>query len=324
MADPVLPSEPPAPGDLDSATPDPIEPAAPVAEAEPAEPVAKAEPAPLAMLNSLDTRTRMAVVAGLVVAAVGLIGSIVDAWSLQFSGLIMIVAGLGAAGAAYLASTRKSAAPGRLPLRDVILAGGTISAILGILYVVQVVLDLGDLSEDYGGVLGLAAVIVLAVAGVALYIAATRWWTGGPAAPWRTMMRSGDRSTRLILVGTALVVVGWLITVATGFWFLEAGSELLTFMLLAALVVRAAGDPEQPLRLPFPAILVALGLMIIGAIIALQHTSRMIGEGATLDDWFAQAIYVAGVAIAIAGAVLGTLAATRTMRGGSAASTPEA
>ena len=86
------------------------------------------------------------------------------------------------------------------------------------------------------------------VAGVILYFAATQWWTGGPAAPWTAALASGDRATRLVLMGAGLVLIGWLGNVTIGFWFLRAGVEVITLILLSALVMRAEADPDEPLR----------------------------------------------------------------------------
>ena len=77
---------------------------------------------------------------------------------------------------------------------------------------------------------------------------------------------------RFVLIGAALVLIGWLGNVTIGFWLLRAGAEVITLILLAALLMRAEADPEEPLRLPIPASFVALGLAIVGAIIAIQHT----------------------------------------------------
>ena len=64
-------------------------------------------------------------------------------------------------------------------------------------------LDFDEL-DTYGGVLGLILTLGLGIAGVVLYYAATQWWSGGPAAPWTTALASGDRPTRLVLIGAAV------------------------------------------------------------------------------------------------------------------------
>jgi hypothetical protein len=283
------------------------------ADAEPlaAEPAATPRPA----RPVLDAKTQMAIGAGVAVAVIAVIGSMVDAFSFTYSGLILILAGAGAAAIAYIAATGAARTP-FVAWRDLILAGGTISAILGILFVAELLFDLDHL-DTYGGIVGTVASVALAVAGIALYLAATRWWAGGPAAPWSSAIQGGGRPTRLILVGAALVVIGWLGNVTVGFWFLEAGSETTTFILLAALVMRAAGDPDEPLRLPLPPAFIALVLTGVSALIALQHTSALVDRGAGIEDWISQAIYVIGVVVALAGAILGSSEGMRTLGTGS-------
>jgi hypothetical protein len=270
----------------------------------------------------LDDRTQLAVGAGLAVAIIGLLGSFFGAWDLIFGGLILITAGLVAAGAAYMSSGRETA-PSTVPTRDLILAGGTIAAVFGILYSAEIVFAL-DIVDSFGGVLGLTLTFGLAIAGVLLYFAATQWWTGGPVAPWTSALASGDRATKLVLIGTAVFLLGWLGNVTIGIWFLRAGVEVITFILLAALVMRAAADPEEPLRLPLPPAFVALALSIVAAIIALQHTGEFFKERVGIEDWIAQLLYVAGVVVVVIGAGIGSAEGSRTLTEGSKGAAPPA
>ena len=269
---------------------------------------------------AFDQRTQLACGAGSAVAVIGLIGSLVGAWTFDFAGVILIVAGLVAFGTAYASFGREAVSPAVAP-RDLILGAGTISAALGILFAAEILADL-DHMDAYGGIFGLVLTFGLAFAGVVLYFAATEWWTGGPATPWRAAVASGDRATRLVLLGAALVLVGWLGNVTIGIWFVRAGTEVITLILLAALVMRAASDPEQPLRLPIPASFVALGLAIVGAIIAIQHMGVFLGEITGIDDWIAQLLYVAGVVVVIVGAGLASSEHARTLTEGTPGRTP--
>ena len=261
-----------------------------------------------------DQRTQMACGSGSAVAVIGLIGSVVGAWTFDFTGVILIVAGLVAFGTAYVSFGREVGTPA-VANRDLILAGGTIAAVLGILFVVEILTDMDQL-DTYGGVLGLVLTLGLGVAGVVLYYAATEWWTGGPAAPWTTAIASGGRPTRLVLIGTGLFLIGWLGNVTIGFWFVRAGSEVITLILLAALVMRAEADPEEPLRLPIPAAFVALGLSIIGAVITIQHSVKFIDQGGGIEDWIFQLLYVAGVVVVVVGAGLGSAEGSRALTEG--------
>jgi len=268
-----------------------------------------------------DQRTQLACGSGFTVAVIGLLGSFVGAWTFDFTGVILIVAGLVAFGTAYVSFGREAGSPTVAP-RDLILAGGTISGALGILFVAEILADLDGL-DAYGGIFGFILTIALGIAGVLLYFAATQWWTGGPAAPWKVAWGSGDRPTRLVLIGAALVLIGWLGNVTIGIWFVRAGTEVITLILFAALVMRAAADPDQPLRLPLPPDFVALALSILGAIIAVQHISALIGTFPGIDDWICQLIYVAGVVVAVVGAGIGSAEGTRTLTEGPTA-TPRA
>jgi hypothetical protein len=261
-----------------------------------------------------DQRTQLACGSGFAVAVIGLLGGFVGAWTFDFTGLILIVAGLVGFGTAYVSFGRDVGSP-TVANRDLILAGGTISAALGVLFIAEIVADLDGL-DAHGGVFGLILTLGLGFAGVLLYFAATEWWDGGPAAPWTAALASGDRATRLVLIGAALVLIGWLGNVTIGFWFLRAGTEVITLIVLAALVMRAAADPDQPLRLPLPPDFVALALSVLGAIIAIQHTSAFIGKIAGIEDWICQLLYVAGVVVVIVGAGIGSAEGSRTLTEG--------
>jgi len=269
-----------------------------------------------------DQRTQLACGSGFAVAVIALLGSLVGAWSFDFTGVILIVAGLVGFGTAYVSFGREVWSP-TVARRDLILAGGTIAAALGILFVAELPFYLDHL-DTFGGVFGLILTLALGIAGVVLYYAATLWWDGGPAAPWTTALESGDGATTLVLIGAALVLIGWLGNVTIGIWLVRAGTEVITLILLAALVMRAAADPEQPLRLPIPAAFVALALAIVGAIIALQHMAGFLGEITGIDDWLAQLLYIAGVVVVIIGAGLASSEAARTLTEGSPRGTPPA
>jgi len=269
---------------------------------------------------AFDQRTQLACGAGSGVAVIGLIGSLVGAWTFDFAGVILMVAGLVAFGTAYASFGREAVSPA-VATRDLILGGGTISAALGILFAAEILTDL-DHMDAHGGILGLVLRFGLAFAGVLLYFAATEWWTGGPATPWTAAVAGGDRATRLVLLGAALVLVGWLGNVTIGVWFLQAGVEVITLILLAALVMRAATDPDEPLRLPLPPAFIALALSILGAIIAVQHMSVFVGEITGIDDWICQLLYVAGVVVVVVGAGIGSVEGSRSLTEGPKATPP--
>ena len=267
-----------------------------------------------------DQRTQLACGSGFAVAIIGLLGSVVGAWTFDFTGVILIVAGLVGFGTAYVSFGRDVGSP-TVANRDLILAGGTISAALGILFVAEILTDAADM-DPYGGIFGLVLTLGLGIAGVVLYYAATEWWFGGPISPWTSAIASGGRPTKLVLIGTGLVLIGWLGNVTIGFWFLRAGAEVITLILLAALVMRAEADPDEPLRLPLPAAFVALGLSIVGAIIAIQHTIKFFEQGGGIVDWIFQLLYVAGVVVVIVGSGIGSAEGSRSLTEGPTAAPP--
>ena len=108
-------------------------------------------------------------------------------------GVILIVAGLVAAGTAYVSSGARSAHR-LLRHRDLILAGGTIPPCSAILSVAEILFDL-DTSAPMAASSGSSSHSARH-RGVVLYFAATQWWTGGPAAPWTAALASGDRATQ--------------------------------------------------------------------------------------------------------------------------------
>jgi hypothetical protein len=86
--------------------------------------------------------------------------------------------------------------------------------------------------------------------------------------------------------------------------------------------MRAAADPDEPLRLPLPPAFIALALSILGAIIAVQHMSVFVGEITGIDDWICQLLYVAGVVVVVVGAGIGSAEGSRSLTEGPRATPP--
>jgi hypothetical protein len=276
------------------------------------EPVSEAEPPtttkPTAgLLDAMDPASTRIAGVGAAVAVIAVIGAVLGTWRFDWSAIVLIAAGLLAAGTAVLTSGASASRATPIAMRDLTLAGGTIAAVLGMLFLLEVVFDLDDL-DDAGGILGAVAALALAVAGVALYALAATAWSGGPLTPWTRALSAGDRMTRLVLGGAALVVVGWLGNVTIGVWRLDPGVIAITLVLLAALVVRAAADPDQPLVLSFPVAYVVIALTGITLLLALQHSALLADQEVSIENWIPQLIYVAGAAIALIGGILGALA----------------
>jgi hypothetical protein len=271
---------------------------------------------PPGLLDAMDPASRRIAGVGAAVAVIAIIGAVLGTWRFDWSAIVLILAGLLAAGTAVLTSGAGSSRAMPIAKRDLIFAGGEIAAVLGVLFLLEVLFDFDDL-DGYGGLLGAVAALAIAVAGVALYVLAANAWSGGPLAPWTRALAAGDRTTKLVLGGAALVVLGWLGNVTIGVWLLDPGVIAITLVLLAALSVRAAADPDQALVLPFPVAYVAVALTGIALLLALQHSARLADQDVSVENWIPQLIYVAGAAIALIGAILGAIAAV-------ASSTPAA
>jgi hypothetical protein len=262
-------------------------------------------------LAAMDPATRGIVGAGVAVAVIALIGAALDTWTFDWSAIVLIVAGLLAAGTAALMTGSGARRVMPVAKRDLVLAGGEIAGVLGVLFLVEVVADFDGL-DNYGGILGAVAALALAVAGVVLYLLAARAWSGSPLAPWTRALAVGDRPTKLVMGGAVLAVVGWLGNVTVGVWYLDPGVIPITLLLLAALAVRAASDPDEALVLPFPVAYVAIALAAMAVLIALQHSVRLADQDLGITNWIPQLIYVAGAVIALIGGILGALATIAT------------
>ena len=244
---------------------------------------------------AIDPTSRLVIGSGTTVAVLALLGGLFGAYSWVFSALILIGAGLLGVTAGWITAGR---ATNPLPLatRDLGLIAGTVSAILGILFAVEILFDLDDLGK-YGGVLGAITTLLLAAAAIVLYVAASRAWSADPTKPWTAAMAGRDRPLLLVLAGTGLVVLGWLANVSIGFWYMEAGTEVVTLALIAALLMRAEADPETPLRVGFPVAFISLGLGVVCLLMALQHTIALADQGVGIDGWLSHLVYIAGVVV---------------------------
>jgi hypothetical protein len=283
--------------------------------AEPSASAAPPTPATTRVLLSfaaIDPASRLVIGSGTTVAGLALLGGLFGAYSWVFSALILFGAGLLGVWAGWITAGR---ATNQLPLatRDLGLIAGTVSTVVGILFAVEVLFDLDDL-DAYGGVFGAIITLALAGAAIVLYVAASRAWSADPTKPWTVALAGRDRPLLLVLAGTGLVVLGWLANVTIGFWYMEAGTEVVTLALIAALLMRAEADPETPLRVGFPVAYIALGLVVVCLLMALQHTLALGDEGAGIDSWLFHLVYVAGVVGLVAGAGLGSAEAAGIMK----------
>ena len=104
-------------------------------------------------MPAMDAATKLTLGAGVALAILGLLGVAIGTWNFSWSGIILILAGLLGAAGGWIAVTNAGKTLVIAP-RDIVLIGGTVGAVLGILFVLQLITDLDHL-EDYGGAVGL-------------------------------------------------------------------------------------------------------------------------------------------------------------------------
>jgi hypothetical protein len=244
-----------------------------------------------------DTTSRAIMTAGLATAAIALVGAPLGAWRFDYFGLVMILAGLAAAGVAWAGATGRVRIDA-LPGRDIELASGIVAGVLAVLNFFEMLFDLDQLDER-GDALGAILTIALTVTALALFGAVTRRWTSP-----REVLASGDRGTRLAYAGVGLVILGWLGNVTIGVWTFSAGVGVLTLIMLAGIVLRWASDPATE-RLPLAGAWIAVVLAVIATLLGLNHLMGFMDRASDFGplDWLLLLLYLAGVALVLVGSV---------------------
>jgi hypothetical protein len=239
----------------------------------------------------------MIITSGLATAIIALVGSLVGAWRMDYLGIVLIVAGLAAAGVAWAGATgivRIDALPGR----DIELAAGIVAGVLAVLNLFEMLFDLDQLDER-GETLGAILTVALAVTSLALFAGVVRRWTSP-----REVLTSGDRGTRLAYAGVGLVILGWLGNVTIGVWNFSAGVGVLTWIIVAGMVLRWASDPASK-RLPIAGAWIAVVLAAIAALLGINHLTGFMDRADDFGalDWLLLLLYLAGVALTVVGSV---------------------
>ena len=244
-----------------------------------------------------DTTSRAIMTAGLATAAIALVGGPLGAWRFDYFGLVMILAGLAAAGVAWAGATGRVRIDA-LPGRDIELASGIVAGVLAVLNFFEMLFHLDQLDER-GDALGAILTIALTVTALALFGAVTRRWTSP-----REVLASGDRGTRLAYAGVGLVILGWLGNVTIGVWTFSAGVGVLTLIMLAGIVLRWASDPATE-RLPLAGAWIAVVLAVIATLLGLNHLMGFMDRASDFGplDWLLLLLYLAGVALVLVGSV---------------------
>ena len=286
------------------------EPADPIAPAEVAAPPPSASPAEAAAaaaipaIPKLDSATQAIVGTGIAVAVLALIGGFVGAWTFDWTGALLIVAGLTAAGAAYVTAAGTKLPATLVGPRDLALAGAMYALVMGVLLSAEKLFDLDDL-DDYGGIVGVLVTFLLTAAAVALYVAVTGRWFGTLAGPW-TNATTGGRPSQLVAIGTIVVVLGWLANVTIGVWLASTAAVVIALVVVGFVLARASVGAGE-VQANQVAALVALVILAIAALLTVSHLAAIIAEDLGFDQVLPQLVVFIGVAIALGGAVLWTL-----------------
>lgn len=315
MTEPTVPSTPPTESGMGSPPP----PAQPSAEP-PAGPSASGAPSGMAMpaWSSLSSAARLVMGGSVVVFVAALLGIIVEAWELDPYGLIAVVVALVAGGAAWMLASGPAAAGARAMLPGVQLAAGAVGSALAALAVIEMLFDLDQLDDDYGGFVGLLLAIVLAGGALAILWGALR-----REPDWAARLRGGDQGTRIAIAGVGLVLIAWALHLSIGFWSFAPASWGIAAIVLAGVVLFVRAQ----LALPFPASWIAIVLGLFAAWTAFGQWNSLMDVGARrveldLTDLVPFLIYVVGIVAVLAGSVMVAMAETRRAGTDTATTTP--
>lgn len=261
----------------------------------------------ISAVAALDPTSRLLVGGGIAAAATAVIGIPLDAWSLGTFSILVILAGLAAAGIAWWqAGGRLGPIP--IPSRDLELAAAAIVGVLAAANLIEAAFDLDQIDER-GGILGLLLTMLLVIAGIRLLLGATRRWSSGPVATLRASM-----GATIALVGVGLVLLGWTLNLSVGYWTTTGATVALTLVALAGAMIVATNDTSGLVRTSL-----AAGAAVVGLVMGVLALGQWADLAAFTDgrvdlgivDIGAFLIYAMGIVALIGGAVL-SAAATRT------------
>lgn len=298
---PAGPTAPQAPRTDD----DPIEAAsADVADSEPAmasaAPTAPRAPgAAMTAWSKLDRTSQLVAGGSIAVVVIAILGLPIGAWDSTDFVLIVLVAAVIAAAAAWLGSGSARAMP--IPLSAIELGAGAVIGVLAIWNVIEILFDLDQ--DGRGGVLGWVLAAGLAIAGTVVLVGAFRR-NGG----LRAVLMTGDLWTRIAVIGLALVLVGWALNLSVGYWNMSAATLTLAVLTLAAVIIVISRQVE----IPVPAAWAGVVLGVFAAILAVSQWSELARLGDTrvdlsIIDILAFLIYLFGLGLIVLGGVLTAL-----------------
>ena len=283
---PEAPSAPPiaAEAATPAATPAPPAPTT-AAPAGPQTVTIQADPLPAApnplvtAWNDLDATSRMIIGAAGVLLASLLIGGLFSAWFRSGTFVIAVAAAalVSAGAAAYTSISNAGPKPTKLPLATVeFLARRRGDGARGHAGHRDRLRPRPAL-DDYGGLFGVVATIVVAGAAGTILAGAFR---RDPTL--RTPRAYGDTSVRLAVSGLTLVLIGWALNLSISYWNMNAAASSLAVLTIAAVLVIVASRwtaalPEVPLAW------VGAALGVLGLFLALGLWGELMELGTELE-----------------------------------------
>lgn len=128
-------------------------------------------------MAGLDGAALQVVGGGIAVAVISVIGLVFNIWPFTWTGLVLIVFGLGTAAVAYLRATGLT--PAQMPIsgRFIELATALVATVIGVGGIVESIFDLDSLD-----VAEIIVYALLAATGMVLILAVGRTWPGGASA----------------------------------------------------------------------------------------------------------------------------------------------
>jgi hypothetical protein len=256
-----------------------------------------------AMMARLDAAGKMVASGAGATIIILLLGVVVGAWSLGGYALIVLVAAVIALLIPFLGGGAERMP---VPARDLLLGAGLVMAVLSVLNLLEVLLDLDQIDDERGGIVGLVVTIALAVAAVVTLVGSSRGRSVAKEAGGA--MREGDRGTRIALAGLGLDLLGLIVMLTISVFAFSAGLSFdAASLLLAVLVLVTSGRPDSGWSLPFSPAWIAVVLAAIATFTLLDQIGQVnrVNERFGLDavDFLGFGLHLIGTLMVLGGAI---------------------